>query len=114
MRRQYSPEGAGESRGRAALQAKVVGRKTGLWYCDNVKNLTVSLPDEVYRRARVKAAERDTSLSALVRDFLSRLGQEETDGERRRRLQTEVFASIDGFSAGDRLSRDDVHGRRIR
>jgi hypothetical protein len=31
-----------------------------------VKNVTVSLPAQVYRRARIKAAERDTSLSALV------------------------------------------------
>jgi plasmid stability protein len=35
-----------------------------------VKNVTVSLPDDVYRWARIKAAERDTSLSALVREFL--------------------------------------------
>jgi plasmid stability protein len=39
-----------------------------------VKNITVSLPDLVYRRARIKAAERDTSVTALVREFLTRLG----------------------------------------
>jgi hypothetical protein len=35
-----------------------------------MKNITVSVDDETYRRARVKAAEQDTSLSALVRQFL--------------------------------------------
>ncbi len=38
-----------------------------------MKNITVSLDDETYRRARVKAAERDTSESALVEPFLPEL-----------------------------------------
>jgi hypothetical protein len=77
-----------------------------------VKNVTVSLPELVYRRARIKAAERDTSVSALVREFLMKLGEEESDFERRKRLQDEVLASVRGFSAGDRRPRSDVHGRR--
>jgi hypothetical protein len=32
-----------------------------------MKNIAVSVDDETYRRARVKAAEMDTSVSALVR-----------------------------------------------
>jgi plasmid stability protein len=76
-----------------------------------VKNVTISLPDDVYRRARVKAAQRDTSVSALVREFLIQLGDEKGDFERRKRLQDEVIASIRAFSAEDRLSRDDVHDR---
>lgn len=78
---------------------------------ETVKNLTVSLPDDVYRRARIKAAERDTSVSALVRQFLETLGDEESDFARRRRLQDEVIASITDFSARGRLSRDDAHDR---
>jgi len=81
-------------------------------YCDSVKNVTVSLNDDVYRRARVVAAERDTSVSALVRDFLISLGQEETEFERRKRLQDEVLRSIVDFRAGDRLSRSEAHDRR--
>jgi hypothetical protein len=38
-----------------------------------VKNITVSIDDETYRRARVKAAEQDMSVSALVREFLQSL-----------------------------------------
>jgi plasmid stability protein len=77
-----------------------------------VKNLTVSLPEDVYRRARVKAAERDTSVSALVREFLVSLSEEETDFERRKRLQDDVLRSIGSFRAKDRLSREEVHDRR--
>jgi plasmid stability protein len=77
-----------------------------------VKNITVSLDDEVYRQARVKAAERDTSVTALVRDFLISLAEEESDFERRKRLQDEVLRSIVDFRAGDRLSREQAHDRR--
>jgi len=76
-----------------------------------VKNITVSLSEEVYRRARIKAAQSDTSVSALVRDFLSQLGEEETDFERRKRLQSEVLSSIQSFRAADRVARDEAHNR---
>lgn len=76
-----------------------------------MKNITVSLPDEAYRKARVKAAERDTSVSAMVRELLVKLGEEESDFERRKRLQGDVIASIGDFRAGDRLSRDEAHQR---
>jgi len=76
-----------------------------------VKNITVSLPDEVYTQARVKAAQMDTSVSALVRDFLVNLSSEESDFERRKRLQHEAIQSIRKFKAGDRLDRDEVHRR---
>jgi plasmid stability protein len=77
-----------------------------------VKNITVSLPEDIYRKARVKAAERDTSVSALVREFLSALAGEESEIERRKRLQAETLASIRHFRAGDRLDRESVHRRR--
>jgi hypothetical protein len=81
-----------------------------------MKNITVSLDDEVYRRARVKAAELDTSVSALVKKYLIELAGQETDFERRKRLEEEILAKIRGrgFSAKDRLSREEVHDRGVR
>ena len=76
-----------------------------------MKSLTVSLPDDVYRRARIKAAERDTSVGALVRELLTELAGDERDFERRKRLQDEVIASIRGFRAADRLTRDELRER---
>ena len=35
-----------------------------------MKNITVSVSDEIYRRARIRAAELGTSVSALVAEFL--------------------------------------------
>ena len=76
-----------------------------------MKNITVSVPDQVYRRARMRAAVRDTSVSALVREFLGGLGGEESDFDRRKRLQADVLASVRRFRAGGRLKRDDAHDR---
>ena len=77
-----------------------------------MKNITVSVSDEVYRRARVRAAERDTSVSALVRELLEGLDEGRTDFETRCRLQDEVMASIRRFRAGNRLTREDAHRRK--
>ena len=77
-----------------------------------MKNITVSVDDGTYRRARVKAAERDTSVSALVKQFLIGLAAEESSAERLARQERELRERIGRFSASDRLSRDDVHRRR--
>ncbi len=78
-----------------------------------MKNITVSVPEPVYRRARVKAAERDRSLSALVREFLVGLAdQQQSDFERRRQLQDRLLARRRRFRAGSRLTRARVHERR--
>lgn len=79
-----------------------------------MRNITLSVPDETYRKARTRAAELDTSVSALVRSFLEELAGEESDFARRRRLQDELLASVERFRAADRLSRDEVHGRAVR
>lgn len=38
-----------------------------------MKNVTIALDDETHRQARIRAAELGTSLSALVKDYLSTL-----------------------------------------
>jgi plasmid stability protein len=80
-----------------------------------MKNITVSVDDGVYRRARIKAAEHNTSVSALVRRFLIGLAQEESESERLAREQNELLAQIrrrhPRFRAADRLPREQVHDR---
>ena len=46
-----------------------------LCYGACVKNITVSVPDDVYRRARITAAEQGTSVSALVARHLQDLAE---------------------------------------
>ena len=76
-----------------------------------MRNITVAVDDETYRRARVAAAERDTSVSALVRAYLGQLASHETQIERLKRQEREIRSQIAAFSAADRLSREDLHGR---
>jgi len=79
-----------------------------------VKNLTVSIPNDVYRLARVRAAESDTSVSALVADYLRSLGARDAEFERLEAQQRAVQARITHFRAADRLSRDELHERTVR
>jgi len=73
-----------------------------------MKNITVSLDDETYRRARMKAAQLGSSVSALVRRFLTQLAEEESAFER---LKRELRERVTAFSAADRLPRDEAHRR---
>ena len=77
----------------------------------NVKNITVTLDDETYRRARIKAAELETSVSALVRRYLVDLAGGESEFDRLEKLERTLRERIASFRAGDRLSRDEVHKR---
>jgi plasmid stability protein len=76
-----------------------------------MRNITVSVDDETYRRARVAAAERDTSVSALVKAYLTQLVSQETEIDRLKRQEREIRSRIGAFNASDRLSREDLHSR---
>ena len=79
-----------------------------------MKNLTVSIPDDVYRDARIAAAQRDTSVSALVVTYLMGVSERMREFSRLEAQQHEVQAEIGQFRAADRLSRDQVHDRAVR
>jgi len=78
-----------------------------------MKNVTVSLDDQTYRNARLRAAELDKSLSAVVREFLAEFGAHQSEFDRLKQLEQDVRAKLkgSGFSAADRLSRDALHDR---
>lgn len=93
-----------------------------------MKNITVSIDEETHRRARIRAAELGTSVSAMVRDYLRTLAPQEANGgaqgeseqsetplERQIRLMNEVLKDIErtspGFSASENLPRDELYDR---
>ncbi len=82
-----------------------------LWYCGNMKNITVSLDDESYRRARIRAAELGVSVSALVKCYLAELGSGESEFERLKCEEQALREQITAFSAANRLPRDAIHER---
>lgn len=79
-----------------------------------MKNVTVSIPDDVYRAARVRAAEDGSSLSSLVADYLRSLSRRGAEFARLEAQERQVLAEIESFRGGDRLERDELHGRAVR
>ena len=81
-----------------------------------MKNITVSVDEETHRLARIRAAEMDTSVSALVRNYLRNLAEGrnpastgdarcvETAHKRRRRLLNEIFEDFDARGVGLRMT----------
>ena len=86
-----------------------------------MKNITVSVDEETYRRARIAAAQRDTSVSALVRGALEEIasnGAGESPNEELLRTLDEIRASLiargSKFRAADNLPREELYDRDAR
>jgi len=77
-----------------------------------MKNITVSVDDAVYRAARIKAAEQDTSVSALVNDYLVKLASDTGEFARLAEEERALRARFDQFSAGARIARAELYDRR--
>ena len=76
-------------------------------------NITVTVSAETYRRARVRAAQLDTSVSAVVAKALDQFAAGDTVAAARRRLE-ELREQTLAFSAGGRLSREKLYRGRSR
>ena len=82
-----------------------------------MKNVTVTLDDELYRKTRIFAAEADTSVTALVRDFLTSLHGESVSMKasspvaRIEAALEKVRKNHPRFKNGGRLSREELHER---
>lgn len=79
-----------------------------------MRNITVAVDEETHRLARIRAAELDTSVSALVRDYLRGLSRGdraatgveavlESEAERRHRLLGEAIDDITRDGGGLRV-----------
>ena len=92
-----------------------------------MKNITVSVDEETHRLARIRAAELDTSVSAMVRQYLGSFVNDaksgptakfqggETETERRGAKLDEVYADFAARGVGLRmtsnLSRAELYDR---
>jgi hypothetical protein len=77
-----------------------------------MKNVTVTMEDEVADWARLEAARRNTSVSRLIGELLADKMRHDDAYERAMREELE-FKSI-GTSDGPYLKRDEMHERRSR
>jgi len=83
-----------------------------------MKNITISIEDELYRQARMKAAAQATSISALFKTFLVRLTADENAENEFQRLAREELELRDelrtrrlGLNSANNLSREELHDR---
>ena len=76
-----------------------------------MKNITVNVDDETYRRSCAFAASRDTSVSSLVREFLVRL----TSDVEEPRDWAAFWESVDAWGAevGERPTRARTYEDRV-
>ena len=77
-------------------------------------NLTLSLEDELIKKVRKIAVERDTTLTGMVRDYLEKLAAENAASGRRRREREALELSFKSFrfKVGERTwKRADLYAR---
>jgi hypothetical protein len=83
-----------------------------------MKNITISVDDEPYRLARIKAAEQSTSISALFKAYIVRLTTSdgsESEFQRLEReekdLREELRNRRISLNPAHNLSREELHTR---
>jgi hypothetical protein len=80
-----------------------------------VKSIIIAIDDETYRRACVIAAQRDASVSVLVKKYLCSLTEENAAVRDFKKEEEDLLGSIaqrhPRFKLADNLSREDLYQR---
>ena len=76
-----------------------------------MKNVTIALDETVLRDVRRIAADRSTTLNALIREFLERLALRESQALKARRRIVELCRDSEAEVGERTWSRDELHER---
>ena len=76
-----------------------------------MKNVTLSIDEEVMRFAKVYAAKYGKSVSRLVADWLTGLMDE--DRQRQQSLEDYLLDKPFLNTKGERVAREDIHDRKV-
>jgi hypothetical protein len=79
-----------------------------------MSNLTISVPSDVLKRARLRALEEDTSVNAVLAAYLAAYARADDDLRRRERAVARILGLSEQSAAGSggrRWSRDELHER---
>jgi len=76
-----------------------------------MKNITLSVDENVLAAVRRLAAERDSTVNGLVRDYLTNLAAHESRADRARARLRQLSAQSQGRLGRKTWSRDDLHDR---
>ncbi len=74
-------------------------------------NLTITLDDELLRRARMRALEQDTSVNALLRDYLEAYAATGTTWDQSTDAILQLSARSRSARGDRRWTRDELHER---
>ena len=77
-------------------------------------NLTITVDDEVLRRARIRALSQGTSVNAVLRDFLESYAGSDVEAGARARLAELAHGSAASSGRGGRTwKRNDIYADRL-
>jgi hypothetical protein len=77
-----------------------------------MKNITLAVEDDVLEKARIVAAERRTTVNAMVRDFLTEIATRDDKLDKARRDLLELIDNSTGDMGPDwRWNRDEIYER---
>lgn len=76
-----------------------------------MKNITVSIDEQVYRKARIKAAEEGISVSAMVCRFLTKCVSSTDTFDELLAREMELWKTPTKFSVAESLPRDELYKR---
>ena len=76
-----------------------------------MKNITFSIDEDILKAARIYAAANDTTVSALVRDYLARLAAEEDKAARARARLIELSQASTAEVGPITWRREDLYER---
>lgn len=76
-----------------------------------MKNITLSVDEAVIRTVRLYAAERGSSVNALVREYLANLAKREDRARRARQRIRELSEQSTARIGSHSWTREDVHER---
>jgi len=76
-----------------------------------MKNITLSVDDDVLSAARRRAAERNSTVNALVREYLRNLAQQDDRARRARARLKQLSARSQGRLGKKNWTRDALHDR---
>jgi Family of unknown function (DUF6364) len=76
-----------------------------------MKNVTLSVDEDVLSAVRRYAAERDSSVNALVREFLTGIAEREDRAKKARRRIRKLSERSEARIGSSSWSRDELHAR---
>lgn len=74
-------------------------------------NLTITLEDDLLKRARVRAVEQGTSVNAVLRDYLEQYAGLRAQREEAARAILALSEAAQSGHVGGRWTRDELHER---